>query len=215
MIKVKICGISKPEDALTAVKAGADFIGLVFAPSRRQVTPEQAKIVGETLRKMKSKPLVVGVFVNETADYVNRIAEEVGLDLVQLSGDETLSYCREISKSIIKVCHVSAEKTAKQVIREISDGFKLMSSDCLTYLLDTRSDSRFGGTGKAFDWSIAREVAARFPVIVAGGLNPDNVAGLVKDVKPWGVDVSSGVETGGQKDPAKIRAFIREAKAAG
>ena len=212
MTKVKICGISKAEDALIAARAGADFIGFVFAPSPRRVTPEQAKHIIEGVLMNQPHPLTVGVFVNDDIDYVNRTAKEIGLDYVQLSGEETLTCCREISKPVIKVCHISAGKTAAQVIKEISDGLDLIPGGKLIYLLDT-SGKGGGGTGQSFDWAIAREVAARFPVIIAGGLNPDNVARLVREVNPWGIDVSSGVETGGQKDPDKIRAFIRTVKA--
>lgn len=215
MTRVKICGISRAEDALVAASAGADFIGLIFAPSRRRVTPEQAKLVVEVVRKLKPCPLLVGIFVNEKADYVNHLAEEVGLDWVQPSGDETLSYCREISKPVIKVCHVSADKTANQVLEEISTGLDFIPSGRLIYLLDTHTGNTYGGTGQAFDWSLAREVASRFPVIIAGGLDPDNVAWLIKYAKPWGVDVSSGVERGGQKDPGKIQTFVRAAKETG
>lgn len=214
MTKVKICGISRTEDALVAAESGADFIGLIFAPSSRRVTPEQAKPIVEALNHGQPRPLVVGVFVNESVDYVNRVAAGVGLDLVQISGDETLRYCQKLSKPVIKVCHIPAVKTAKQVMDEVAGGLEYMPSGKLTYLLDTDTDRKYGGSGQTFDWSIAREVASRFQVIVAGGLNPDNVTRLVKEARPWGVDVSSGVETSGQKDPAKIRAFIKEAKAA-
>ncbi len=213
MTRVKICGISRPEDALVAARAGADFVGLVFAPSRRRVTSEKAKPIVEALQRIKTRPLVVGIFVNEPYDYVNRIAEAVELDLVQLSGDETLDYCLKISRPLIKVCHISAGKTARQVIEEITAGLEILPSGRLTYLLDTHTDAMYGGSGRTFDWSLAREVAARFPVIVAGGLDPENVAKLIREVRPWGVDVSSGVETGRLKDPAKIRDFIRAAKA--
>lgn len=215
MTKVKICGLSRIEDATVAAGAGADFIGLVFAPGRRQVTPEQARPLVEAVRRLPTSPLIVGVFVNEKVSYVNRLAEQLGLDWVQLSGDETLSYCREISRPVIKVCHVSAEKTAAQVLREIAAGFQLEPSGRMVYLLDTRLDENYGGTGQSFDWAIAREVAARYPVIVAGGITPDNVTRLVKEARPWGVDVSSGVESGGRKDPGKIRAFIKAVREAG
>jgi phosphoribosylanthranilate isomerase len=215
LTRIKICGLSRIEDALAAAGAGADLLGLVFAPSRRQLTPEQAKPLAEAVHHLEPRPLLVGVFVNEETNKVNRIAEQLGLDWVQLSGDETLSYCREISQPVIKVCHVSEGVTSGQVIEEITAGLELVPSSRLIYLLDNHLGDSYGGTGQPFDWSIAREVATRFPVIIAGGLAPDNVSRLVREVKPWGVDVSSGVESGGCKDQDKIRAFIKEARGAG
>lgn len=215
MTRIKVCGLSRVEDALAAAGEGADFVGLVFAPSRRRITPEQARPLAEAVRSLEEpRPLLVGVFVNEKVSYVNHIAEELGLDWVQLSGDETLSYCHEISRPVIKVCHVSAGVTAAQVLGEITAGLEIIPSGRLVYLLDNRLGDSYGGTGQPFDWSIAREVAARFPVIIAGGLTPDNIARMVREVKPWGVDVSSGVESDGRKDPGKIRAFIKEARKA-
>lgn len=208
MVKIKICGLSEVEHALAAARAGADLLGFVFAPSRRQVSSEQALPIVEAIRSLKSHPEIAGVFVNEKASEVNRLADQLGLDWVQLSGDETLDYCRKIIRPIIKVIHVSREKTAGQVLDEIATVRQLMPHGKLVYLLDTRAGDAYGGTGKTFDWSLAREVAARFPVVVAGGLTPENVPRLVREARPWGVDVSSGVESDGQKDIGKIRAFI-------
>jgi phosphoribosylanthranilate isomerase len=208
MTMIKICGLSEVEHALAAARAGADLLGFVFAPSRRRVSPEQALTIIEAVRSLKPHPEIAGVFTNEKADELNRLADQLGLDWVQLSGDETLDYCQEIKRPIIKVIHVSREKTAGQVLDEIATGRQLTPHGKLVYLLDTHAGDAYGGTGKTFDWSLAREVAAKFPVIVAGGLNPENVARLVGEARPWGVDVSSGVESNGQKDIGKIRAFI-------
>ncbi|MBI2860950.1 MAG: phosphoribosylanthranilate isomerase [Chloroflexi bacterium] len=203
MTRVKICGIREEEHALAAAEAGADFIGLVFAPSRRQVTPARAEQIAAAVKRRHAVE-VVGVFVNAPASEVNRLAGDCHLDRVQLSGDETWQYCRGIARPVIKAIRVGQDQDISAIIAGGKDlGGKLL------YLLDTRVEGSYGGTGLTFDWTLARQAARQYPVIIAGGLDPENVAGVVAMVRPWGVDVSSGVETDGVKDIAKIQAFIQ------
>jgi len=209
MTRVKICGIRDKNHALAAVEAGADFIGLVFAPSRRQVSPQKALPLVEVVRGLRSRPAVVGVFVNAAAQEVNHIADYCQLDWVQLSGDETWQYCQELKKAIIKGIHVSSGQKTDEILADIETGYQLLPEKELVCLLDSRVGGAYGGTGQVFNWQLAREVSVRFPVMIAGGLTPANVGQLVREVQPWGVDVSTGVESNGLKDASKIRAFVK------
>jgi len=212
LVNVKICGLMETEHALAAAGVGADFLGLVFAPSRRMVTQEKALEIVEAVHCLNHRPAIVGVFANAPVVEVNRIADMCRLDWVQLSGDESWRYCSEITHPIIKVIHVSSDTDIKTVLTEIEDGYRLNHKEKLIYLLDTKSDDCYGGTGKVFDWRLARPISARRNIIIAGGLNPSNVGQLIEEADPWGVDVSSGVETDGKKDVLKIRTFIESVR---
>jgi phosphoribosylanthranilate isomerase len=145
---------------------------------------------------------------------VNRIADYCHLDWVQVSGDENWDYCRQIKRPIIKTIHVSNTMTPHEIISELAMGYELFLKQNLICLLDSKVGDTYGGTGQAFDWQLAGKISAKYPVLIAGGLTPTNVSRLIKKTQPWGVDVSSGVETNGQKDTAKIKAFIRAARTA-
>lgn len=209
MTMVKICGISQVADAQAVARAGADFLGMVFTSSPRQVTPEQARRIVGALDNVRLRPQVVGIFVNTPVSEINRLADFCGLDLVQLSGDEPWEYCRDIARPVIKVVHVSGHGSAEPVLEEISRGETILGTDGFTCLLDTELKGHYGGTGKKFDWKLAEEIGHQRLVMIAGGLDAENVGEAIRIASPWGVDVSSGVETGGNKDIARIETFVR------
>jgi len=212
MTKVKICGVRTVTAALAVAEYGADYIGLVFAPSRRQVDIETATEIIKSVRARYPKVNFVGVFVNSPAKQVNRVADTCGLDSVQLSGDESWDYCLEIRKPVIKPIHITSDANENKIRARIEKGCLQLKGKTFRCLLDTQGDNLFGGTGRTFDWSKVKNLAAEYPLIIAGGLHPGNVSELISQVHPWGVDVSSGVETNGVKDINKIRAFISAVK---
>ena len=212
MTRIKICGIKEEAHAIALAKAGIDFIGLVFATSPRQVTPYYAKKIIKLLRSKKNQTETVGVFVNTEVGKVNKIADSCGLDWVQLSGDEPWGYCRELSRPVIKVIRVSRNYKPEKIIADLSYGEKILANQKHLYLIDSNAPEKFGGTGQPFNWKLARPIAEEFPVIIAGGLTPENVEEAMQIIKPWGVDVSTGVETKGAKDLDKILKFINTVK---
>ena len=158
------------------------------------------KMVREIISKLPPRVDTVGVFVNETAERVNKIADYCGLDLVQLHGEESPAFCRKIHRRVIKACRVKDLKSIKQLEKYPASGF----------LLDTFSENLHGGTGKTFDWNLALPAKKIGPVILAGGLTPRNIRQAISQVRPYGVDVSSGVEKSpGIKDLEKVRAFLK------
>ncbi len=207
MTRVKICGIRDETHALAAVEAGADFIGLVLAPSKRQVSPAQAREIADAVKKSSAATKVVGVFVNAPVFQINEIADFCALDVIQLSGNESWEDCREIANPVIKAIRIGRQ-SPEDICAELSAASRLLARRRFVTLLDSEVEGKYGGTGESFNWGLAQEVARRFPVIIAGGLDPQNVAILIKTVSPWGVDVSTGVESNGLKDASKIRAFI-------
>ena len=211
---VKICGTTNLQDALVAVDAGADAIGFVFGPSKRRVTPQQ---VAEITRALPDDIEKVGVIVNETPERIAEIVRVAGLTGVQLQGDETPAFTNALRRLglrlLVKTVQASAgiDTLAARIesYREVVDGI----------LLDSGSPAERGGTGKRFAWKEAAGVLSGIPngtpVIVAGGLSPENVSEAIATLHPWGVDVVTGVESEpGKKDPEKVRAFIEAARKA-
>ncbi len=197
-IRVKICGICSLEDALYAVQAGADALGFIFAPSKRRIPPEHAS---EIISRLPPYIAKVGVFVNPCLQEVFDIASRTGLDTIQLHGEESPGFCNYL-KSYYKVVKAyPGEGDYKLLEKYKADAF----------LLDTAVKGFYGGTGRVFDWRRAANFK-QGALILAGGLNPDNVRDAIKITKPYAVDVSSGVETDGKKDFYKISTFIRRVK---
>jgi phosphoribosylanthranilate isomerase len=208
MTWVKICGISDIDSAIAACQAGTDYLGMVFAPSRRQTSPEKSLKIVEAVHQLDLHPQVVGVFVNKPASEVNQIANYCKLDWVQLSGNETWEYCKKIETPIIKVFHIARDARQAEISADVWKGYSLIPPNQLICLLDSTVEDTYGGTGTTFDWQLAKEVSEKFSVMIAGGLTPDNVGQLIKLTNPWAVDVSSGVETNGKKDATKMKSFI-------
>jgi phosphoribosylanthranilate isomerase len=198
---VKICGITNMDDALHAVRCKADALGFIFyEPSDRYITPERAKKIVARVPDFVSK---VGVFVDADPNYIHEVMKTVKLSAVQLSGDEGADDLVGFETSIIKVFRVKPEFDVDVMRNYVVDAF----------LLDTHSGAKMGGTGRTFDWNIAVRAKEFGKIILSGGLDPENITAAVRFVKPYGVDVSSGVELDiGRKDPEKVRDFIARAK---
>jgi phosphoribosylanthranilate isomerase len=214
MTMVKICGIKTEEHALLAAEAGADYIGLVFASSPRQVTPAQAEKIVAALKKNRSQAKAVGVFVNMPTPTVRKITDTCHLDWAQMSGDEPWEYCLDLSRPVIKVIKIGHDNRPESVSQRLVSGEQILADKKHMFLLDANDGNKYGGTGLTFDWNLAKPIAEQFPVIIAGGLNPENVGRAIKLIRPWGVDVSTGVETKGVKDMKKVFRFIEAVREA-
>ena len=205
---VKICGVTRVEDAEAAVEAGANAIGFVFWPrSPRYVDPFRARAIAAALPPFVT---IVGLFVNQPADYVNGVASLVRLGAVQLHGDETPDEAARLRRPIVKAIATPSATSAVPAssASPASSAFAVWPAS-VTLLLDAHDPETRGGTGRTIDWDAAAAVAAQRRTILAGGLTPDNVAEAIRRVQPFGVDVSSGVEQApGIKDRAKIRALF-------
>ncbi len=202
-VRVKVCGITRLEDAVAAVDAGADAVGFIFhRESPRYIRPEDAGVIATALPPFVS---TVGVFVDMEQMEVSRTMRTAGLDVAQLHGDEDASYCSMFPR-VIKALRVRGP----EVIQKMSE-YSCVSA----FLFDAYHPDVHGGTGEVFDWDIAARATATHRIILAGGLTPDNIAEAVQRVRPYAVDVSSGVEMApGLKDHAKVREFIKRATGA-
>jgi phosphoribosylanthranilate isomerase len=213
---VKICGLRSAEHATAAATAGADMLGLVFAPSRRRVSETEAARIVAALRRLPApRPLVVGLFVNEPPAAINALAARVGLDAIQLSGDEPADVADQLELPLIKAIRMdgsAAEAAWIALVAERSQSPRLPAAQTPLLLVDAHVPGAYGGTGARADWGRAAALAARLPLILAGGLAAASVAAAIGAVRPAGVDVSSGVETDGVKDVAKIEAFLAAAR---
>jgi phosphoribosylanthranilate isomerase len=203
--KIKICGITNPDDALAAVTAGADALGFVFhKASPRCVT---AEVVRRIIAWLPPFVLPVGVFVNEEMKVVRDLMDSCGLALAQLHGDESAAYCEQLGRPMLKAIR----------LRDMGSFLSLAEykgrAGVRGFVIDAYAESAYGGTGQTTDWSLAAEAAKTAAILLAGGLTPDNVGEAIVKVRPYGIDVSSGVEASpGKKDQAKVKAFIEAAK---
>ncbi len=238
MTLVKICGNRTPADVISAAEAGADFVGMIFAESTRQVSPGEAhamvRALGDPLAAHEiampppargharederewfrhgaevieayleaKRPLTVGIFADQPIEEVNEIVQESGVDLVQLSGDESWEDCLLVTRQVIQVVHVSPLDSPSDPMRFVEPGF------AIALMLDSAHGPYRGGSGRPFDWEVARIVSSELPLILSGGLAPENVAEAIARVRPWVVDVASGTERDGRKDPERVQAFI-------
>lgn len=202
MTKVKVCGITRLEDARSAVEAGVDALGFVFySQSPRYIHPEKARnIVG----RLPPFVISVGVFVNEEASVIRDVIQASGVQVIQLHGDESPAFCRQFPTKVIKAFRMQETTDLHKTI----SGYRVDA-----VLLDTYAPDVIGGTGKSFPWDLATKAKTCGPVILAGGLTPENVAEAIKRVAPYAVDVSSGVETRpGKKDGARIKDFVQRVR---
>ena len=201
--RIKVCGITRPEDAQFAVAAGVDALGFIFADkSQRKVDPDQARRI---IRDLPPFVDAVGVFVNSEAARVRELVEYCGLTVVQLHGRESVEFCQAMPVRVVKAFSIRPETIDREFVpyAGVVSGF----------LFDTWHEKLAGGTGQVFDWSMLAKFAIPRPLILAGGLGPDNIGEAVRQVRPFAVDVNSGVEVSpGVKDQALINAVVREVR---
>ena len=217
MTRFKICGVRDVDSALAAAEAGADFLGFNFVHGvRRQLTFEQGRsIISRVAGELgDDRPGLVGLFADQHIEEVKEIVETCGLEYAQLCGSEKPEYWDQVRANIIKQVRVKPLASEQETVDATLARVKDVVSRGNIALLDSYKKGALGGTGHTFDWSIAAQVAQEYDVVLAGGLAPDNVVTAIRQVNPWMVDVSTGVETDGVKDPTRIRAFAEAVRSA-
>lgn len=212
MVRVKICGITNLDDAIVAVDSGADLLGFVFYPaSPRYIEPTRARDIVAALHDRNRAARCVGVFVNASLDHIRATMEIAHLDLAQLHGNESAELVRELGSYGYKALRPRNTDETRAQIATYGSVSPREQAPC--FLVDAFDAKQYGGTGIRADWAVAAEVARQYPILLAGGLTAENVADAIRVVKPWGVDVSSGVERAhGLKDHNKVRQFIAAVK---
>lgn len=205
---VKLCGLRTLEDAKAAIEAEASALGFILAESKRQVKPE---FVAGLRDELISPPTMVGVTVNLSPSELNLIFDDARLDMIQLSGDEPLAVLDELEMPVIKALRFSPGTNINDATREVDAWFSHRNAAELV-IVDGYKSGTYGGSGTKADWRLLHEISVRYPIVLAGGLDPDNVATAIHQVNPMGVDTSSGTETDGVKDPEKLKAFVQNAR---
>lgn len=211
-MKVKICGITNIDDARAAIDAGADLLGFNFyQKSPRYIAPEKAGAIATRIRSGAQRPLLVGVFVNSLLEEVRSILEIAQIDLAQLHGDEPVNVVEQLNGRGFKALRPTSEEEALTQ----AEWFAPHGPNAPELLVDAYRKDQYGGTGHTADWTIAAKLAQRYPILLAGGLTPDNVVEAVRQVRPWGVDVASGVEISPEKkDVAKMKLLVERCREA-
>jgi phosphoribosylanthranilate isomerase len=212
---VKICGLREPGHAAAAAAAGADLIGFIFAPARRRISAAAARdcILAARAATPGREVVAVGVFVDAPADEIAAVVAEAGLDAVQLHGAEPPEFAQGLPAPALKVFRPTSAMRAADIAAEM-DRYAAAPHPPAGFLIEGFASSAAGGAGVRADWETAAAIAAARPLLLGGGLSPENVAEAIRQVRPLGVDVSSGAEVDGHKDPARIEAFIAAARLA-
>ena len=212
---IKMCGNRSATDLINAADAGADLLGIIFADAWRRIPVDHAKEIVATLRgEANHVPTVVGVFVDQPVEEVNATADAVGLDMIQLHGTEPPDYWEQMERPLIICRRISSSLTPEQVEDELGVVKEFTQQTSSLSLIEPHVEGEPGGAGVSLDFALAERLARRYSFILAGGLGPGNVGEAIHAVRPWGVDVSSGVETDRVKDPAKVGRFVYEARRA-
>jgi phosphoribosylanthranilate isomerase len=206
---VKICGLTTLADSLAAAEAGADMLGFNFyPPSPRYISPVECRRIADELKQRAARPVLVGVFVNASPEEINEIMQTCGLDLAQLCGDEPTGLLQALGERAFKALRPATQSELQESIQHYP-----LRKNPPAWLVDAHRAGSYGGSGRTANWELAAELAAQAPILLAGGLTTENIAAAVVQVRPWGVDVASGVESSpGRKDRRKMDEFILAAR---